>query len=157
MIKLGIVSDSHQSPFWMERFIERANRERYDAVFHLGDGEGETKQMKKKLHMPLLAVAGNCDTFMKLPGELVTDFEGVRIFAAHGHKYDVKWELDTLSYRAEELGAKVALYGHTHTPAAEYWGGVLMVNPGALMRGRYAELFIEGGKAVPYLKDLSEK
>ena len=32
MVRLGIVSDSHQSQFWTERFLERANREKYDAV-----------------------------------------------------------------------------------------------------------------------------
>ena len=154
MVRLGIISDSHSASFWTDRFIQHANRERYDAVFHLGDGEGETRSMKKKLHMPLLCVAGNCDMFSKLPGELVTDYEGVRLLATHGHRYDVKWGLDQLSYHAEELGARVALYGHTHVPDAEYWGAVLMLNPGALMRGRYAELIIDGGKAVPFLKEL---
>lgn len=154
MVRLCIISDSHSAPFWTERFIAHANRERYDAVFHLGDGEGATRSMKKKLRMPLLCVQGNCDMSYNLPGEIVTDYEDVRILATHGHRYDVKWRLDLLAYHAEEQGAKVALYGHTHVPDAEYQGPVLMLNPGALMRGRYAELIIDGDKAVPFLKEL---
>jgi len=156
VFRLGVVSDSHLSEWWLERYIEFANRERYDAVFHLGDGEGQTRQMKKKLSMPLYAVAGNCDSFMKLPGERVETFGSVRVLATHGHRYDVKWTLTPLSYHAEELGAKVALYGHTHVPDAEYLGGVLMLNPGALMRGLYAELVIDGDRVTPYLKSLDE-
>lgn len=154
MVRLGIVSDSHRTPSQVDRFIQLANRQRYDGVFHLGDGEGDAKQMERQLSMPLYCVAGNCDWGLKLHQELVVAFEGIRILAAHGHRYDVKWELDRLSYRAEELGAQVALYGHTHIPNAEYRGPVLMVNPGALMRGCYGELIIENGRAKPYLKDL---
>ena len=156
MVRLGIISDSHSSAYWTERFLTLANKEKYDAVFHLGDGEGETRMMKRKLRMPLLCVAGNCDMFSKLPGELVADYEGVRLLAVHGHRYDVKWGLDQLSYHAEEQGAKVALYGHTHIPNVEYVGPVLMINPGALMRGRYAELVIENGRITPFLKEFGD-
>ena len=78
------------------------------------------------------------------------------MLAVHGHRFDVKWGLDQLSYYAEERGAKVVLYGHTHIAAAEFVGPVLMVNPGALMRGQYAELVIDGDRATPYLKDMSD-
>ena len=47
---------------------------------------------------------------------------------------------------------QVALFGHTHQPFAGYVGGVMMINPGALKDGRYAELHIDKGRVVPYLK-----
>ena len=156
MIRLGVISDSHQGQVWVEQFSKLANREQYGAVFFLGDGESEARWLRRRLDMPLYFVAGNCDMFSKAPREIVKPFEACRVMAVHGHLYDVKWELDRLSYAAEAQGAAVALYGHTHVPTAEYVGPVLMMNPGALMRGYYGELHIDGTKAVPYLKHLND-
>lgn len=157
MIRLGVISDSHQNQLWTERFLELANRERYDAVFFLGDGESEARWLRRRLNMPMHFVAGNCDVFSKAPREIVESFGELRVLAVHGHLYDVKWELDRLSYAAESQGARVALYGHTHIPAVEYVGPVLTMNPGALTRGCYGELNIEGKTAIPLLKRLTDR
>ena len=154
MVRLGIVSDSHQSQHWTERFLALANHERYDAVFHLGDGEAEARWLARRLRMPIQYVAGNCDMFSKVGREVFAQYEGHRILACHGHTHDVKWGLEQLSYYASEHGADVVLYGHTHEARAEYVGPVLMINPGALMRGRYAELLLDGKQVIPTLKKL---
>lgn len=154
MVRLGIVSDSHQSQFWTERFLKTANQSGYDAVIHLGDGEAEARWLEHRLNMPIQYVAGNCDLFSKLAREIFASYEGHRILACHGHLHDVKWGLERLSYYAEERGADIALFGHTHEPLARYVGPVLMINPGALMRGRYAELLLDGRRVVPTLKEL---
>ena len=52
------------------------------------------------------------------------------------------------------LLADIALFGHTHRPCVEWVGGVLLINPGALMRGRYAELLLDGKRIIPTLKKL---
>lgn len=154
MVRLGIVSDSHQSQFWTERFLKTANEAGYDAVIHLGDGEADARWLERRLNMPIRYVAGNCDLFGKAARELFISHEGHRILACHGHLHDVKWGLERLSYYAEERGVDIALYGHTHEARACYVGPVLMINPGALMRGRYAELLLDGGRVVPTLKEL---
>lgn len=154
MVRLGVISDTHQSRFWTERFLDVANREKFDAVFHLGDGESEARWLSRRLKMPLQFVAGNCDMFSKVGREVFASYEGHRILACHGHLHDVKWGLDQLSYYAEEHGADIALYGHTHEAAAEYVGKVLMLNPGALMRGRYAVLTLDGTRVIPTLLEL---
>ncbi|MBR2699038.1 MAG: metallophosphoesterase [Clostridia bacterium] len=154
MVRLGVVSDSHQSRFWTERFLEVANRERFDAVFHLGDGESEARWLSRRLKMPMQFVAGNCDMFSKVGREVFASYEGHRILACHGHLHDVKWGLDQLSYYAGEHGADIVLYGHTHEAAVEYVGPVMMVNPGALMRGRYAVLTLDGKRVIPTLLEL---
>ena len=156
MVRLGVISDSHQSQFWVERFLKRANAAKYDAVVFLGDGESEAGWLRRRLKMPLHFVAGNCDMFSKSPREVVLEYGGHRIMAVHGHLYDVKWEMDRLSYAAEAQGADIALYGHTHVPKAEFVGPVLTVNPGALMRGCYAELSIDGPRAAPVLLRLDD-
>ena len=69
MVKLGIISDSHGSTFWTERFLDVARREKYDAVFHLGDGESEARWLERRLDVPVTFVAGNCDLFSRTARE----------------------------------------------------------------------------------------
>ena len=156
MVKLGIVSDSHDASFWVEQFLDLANARKYDAVFHLGDVRSDARWLERRLNMPLIAVAGNCDYYSQCAREACADYEGHRILAVHGHRHDVKWGLEQLSYYAEQQGADIVLYGHTHQALSEFVGPVLMVNPGALMHGDYAELIIDGARVVPYLKTLKE-
>lgn len=156
MVKLGIISDSHNARIYVERYLELANREGYDAVFHTGDGESDARWLRRRLNMPLIAVAGNCDFGSALKREAVAEFEGWRILALHGDRYDVDWGLDQLSYYAESKQARIALYGHTHRALACYAGPILTINPGALAQARYAELTIDGDRATPVLKNLNE-
>ena len=157
MVRLGVVSDSHHSDYWVQSYLRRANREKYDAVYFLGDGESEAKWLARRLKMPLYFVSGNCDVFSKAEKALIGHHEGHTLVAVHGHFQDVKWGLETLSYYAESQGADIALYGHTHTPRAEYVGHVFTLNPGALMNGNYAELVLDGGRVVPRLLYLGDK
>ena len=69
----------------------------------------------------------------------------------HGDRYGVKSSLSRLSYRAEELSCGCALFGHTHRAFSGYVGRALLINPGALMDGRYAVLNVEDGRVVPKL------
>ena len=154
MVKLGIISDSHGSTFWTERFLDVARREKFDAVFHLGDGESEARWLERRLDVPVTFVAGNCDLFSRTAREAWANYEGHRLIATHGHLHDVKYGLDRLSYYAEEHGADIALYGHTHEAQANYVGPVLMINPGALMRGHFCELTLDGRHIIPKLMEL---
>ena len=77
--------------------------------------------------MPVRFVAGNCDFLADAGREECFSLGGARLFVAHGDRYGVKYGLERLSYRAEELGARAALFGHTHAPFAGYAGGVLLV------------------------------
>ena len=156
MIRLGIISDSHNAQTWVERWLALANRQKYDAVFHLGDGQGDAKWLGRRLDMPLIAVAGNCDYRSGLPGEALSTYGGHRLLAVHGHRHDARWGLEQLSYYAESRGAGIALFGHTHEPVAYYVGPVMMINPGALLRGCYAELTLDGRRIVPSLLSLNE-
>lgn len=157
MVRLGVISDSHHSEHWTRQFLKQAKRANYDAVFFLGDGEAEARWLERRLPMPFNYVAGNCDMFSKLSREVFARYEGHGILALHGHMHDVKWGLQNLSYYAEERGADIVFYGHTHEPFAGYVGPALMVNPGALMDGNYAEVTIEGKRVVPRLLNLMEK
>lgn len=151
MIRLGVVSDSHGHGLWLERFLELCKKQRYDAVFHLGDYHSDARWLERRLDAPLIAVAGNCDMRSGQARMARAAFGGHRLLAVHGHMQDVKYGYDRLSYYAEEQGADIALFGHTHEPFTGWVGCVLLVNPGALMDGRYAELELDGERVVPHL------
>ena len=157
MTRLGIVSDSHDRGVWLERYLKLCRREKYDAVFHLGDYDSDARWLERRLDVPLIAVAGNCDMFSDLPRMVRVGYGPQRVLAVHGHLQNVKYGYDNLSYYAEEQGATIALFGHTHEPYAGWAGGVLLVNPGALMDGRYGELVLDGQSAVPRLKSLADR
>ena len=152
MVKLGLISDSHCRDIWTDAFLKLANREKYDAVFFMGDGDSDARWLERRLDMPLIWVAGNCDHFARHQREARATFGKWGIVAVHGDRFDVRYGYEQLSYYAEERGAKIALSGHTHEPFAGWVGSTLVVNPGALMNGCYAELVIDGDRLVPYLK-----
>lgn len=153
MVRLAVISDSHWGKVRLEMFARIAREEAFDAVIHCGDGLSDAKWLEKNLPMEVRYIAGNCDPRWSCARELRCTYDTVRLLAVHGDLHNVKLDLCPLSYYAEEIGAQVALFGHTHQAHAGYVGRVLMVNPGALNAGRYAELRIENGQATPFLKE----
>ena len=153
MRKIAVVSDSHGGKVRLDMFSRIAREAQFDLIIHCGDGVSDAKQLAKTTGIEVKMVAGNCDIFDHIEREMIITEDGVRMLALHGDRYDVKWGLTTLSYYAEDRCVKVALYGHTHQPFAGFVGNVLLINPGALKDGRYAELHIKDGQAVPFLKE----
>lgn len=153
MLKLAVISDSHWGQTRLEMFARIAREQNFDAVIHCGDGMTDAKWLAKNLTCEVRFIGGNCDPRWSCDRELRCTYGGVRFLVHHGDLHNVKLDLAPLSYYAEEACAQVALFGHTHQPFAGYVGRVMMVNPGALKDGRYAELHIEDGKVIPYLKE----
>ena len=156
MFRLGVISDSHDREIWLERYLALCKKERYDAVCHLGDYQSDARWLERRIASPLISVAGNCDMFSKVPRIARANYGAWHILAVHGHAQDVKYGYDRLSYAAEDCGANIALFGHTHIPYTGYVGSVLLMNPGALMDGCYGELFLDGERAIPRLKSFLE-
>ena len=99
--------------------IRAIAREKPALCFFLGDGERDLAQVQARFPaLPFYAVRGNCDWRSALSASIVCTVGGVCIFATHGHLYEVKHEpnLDSLLRAAEEAGASLALFGHTHLP-----------------------------------------
>ena len=145
-MKLLILSDTHRSLGFACEAIEK---EVPDAVIHLGDHLGDAEDLSFAYQDPdFYYVPGNCDYAPTVPQMLTLEFDGVRIFATHGHLFGVKRELTTLADAARERGAQLALFGHTHVQCLETIGGVTLLNPGAAGRfGRsgYGVVTISGG------------
>ena len=71
-----------------------------------------------------------------LEDELCFDVCGHRIFLAHGHRYGVHGGTWRIVEAAKELGADIAVYGHTHVPDYGKEEGVLVINPGSIAKPR---------------------
>jgi predicted phosphodiesterase len=67
---------------------------------------------------------------------------GKKIFMTHGHLFQVKQSYLRAIYGAEEQGAEVLLFGHTHRAECFFENGLWVLNPGAAGQGTYGVLTI---------------
>ena len=103
-----------------------------DMIIHLGDYSRDAELIRTITKRPVYAVRGNCDIGAQAEPELLMTWEGVRVLVVHGHRQNVKSTLLNLGLYALEQQANIALFGHTHMPAEQYYQSVLLFNPGSL-------------------------
>ena len=126
-----IVSDTHGRADVLTRLIEhRKKLLKRGEVLHLiflGDGLNDLFSCPHYDGVIAYAVRGNCDFSVPfgpygedIPTESLIELCGHKIFIAHGHTLDVKSTRVRLYQRAAELGADIALFGHTHSPIEDY-------------------------------------
>ncbi|NMD70679.1 metallophosphoesterase [Bacillus sp. DNRA2] len=134
MTKALIVSDSHRFVEELDH-IKKKHQHEVDVMIHCGDSELFFDQPEIE---GFVTVRGNCDYEMKYPDEQVVEFAGLKIFVTHGHLFSVKSTLMNLYYRAQELGANIVCFGHSHMLGMEQIDDILFINPGSirLPRGR---------------------
>ena len=125
-------------------------RLRPDAVIHLGDHLEDAESMESVFSgVDFYHVPGNCDYFTNVPPSLTVSLDGVRVFLTHGHLFGVKSGLDTLAAAAKDMGAQLALFGHTHQALLEERDGIMLLNPGTagrLGRSSYAVAELKNGR-----------
>ena len=133
-----------------------------DRIFHLGDCWADSEELQALYpEIPMDRVEGNCD-FSYDHQEVIAEIEGHRILLCHGHQYGVKQSLLTLELAAEEKGADMAMFGHTHHVFYDYQPGLALFNPGSIgsppfgIPASYGVLTIEGRRfhlETVYLKE----
>lgn len=129
-MKILILSDSHGLT---EEITTIKRHHQVNEMIHCGDSE---LLMKAPEMEGFMSVAGNCDRDTKYPVDKTIIIDGLTCFITHGHLYQVKQDLTTLSYRAEEECANVVFYGHTHIAHAEVISDKLFINPGSIRMPR---------------------
>lgn len=146
--KIMIASDIHGAADCAERMLEAFDREGAERLVLLGDllyhgprndlpADYAPKRVIALLNERkerLLCVRGNCDTEvdqMVLDFPIMADYAwlwlgGRRIFATHGHHYN-------LSSLPPLCAGDILLHGHTHVPAWEAFGeDNWYLNPGSV-------------------------
>ncbi len=149
-MKLLFFSDSHGYNVGMAEAIER---ERPDAMVHLGDYVSDAQEMAELFPMlPIYSVRGNND-YDKVPFNAAITPDNVPIYITHGHKEGVWHTINGVAQAAKNEDCMLAFYGHTHQMMLKNVKGVLICNPGSISMPRggeasYARLTITDSKAT---------
>ncbi len=148
MAKILIASDIHGDADTAARLVEiykACGAEKLvllgDILYHgprndlpAGYAPKRVIELLNPLSNEILAVRGNCDgevdqmvlSFPILAEYAYLSFDGLRIFATHGHNFN----LGKLPPLAK---GDILLHGHTHVPVAEPFGSSnVYINPGSL-------------------------
>ncbi|MGE7951887.1 metallophosphoesterase [Lysinibacillus xylanilyticus] len=130
-MQILVMSDTHGDSDVIEKV--RGFFPNIDTFIHCGDSE---LPFSHKALDGMKKVRGNCDIDQAFPDEAVFDIEDVTVFVTHGHLYNVKTSILSLSYRAKEVDAQIVCFGHSHILAAEMIEDVIFLNPGSLLKPR---------------------
>lgn len=155
-MKAAVFSDTHSNTALM---LEAVRRYRPDVLIHLGDHARDAELLRDEFpDIPLYNVRGNCDLASGAADTELVPLGPVKAFITHGHLYSVDYgRIDSLVYAAQEQGAQLAMYGHTHKPLHEQLGGVTVLNPGTAGKGAkltwaLVEVFDNGGISCQILE-----
>ena len=141
MLRILIMSDSHGRNENVELAIAQVREEigEFQMLIHLGD-VGDARELESLAGVPCYIVRGNTDYDAKLLNANVIEAGGHRIFATHGHLYQVDMRLDLLRFAALENDCDIAMYGHTHVPYLEEApDDITILNPGSISKPRQAD------------------
>ena len=131
MMKAAVFSDTHSNTALMAEAVAQAFR------FSKLVLATPTYNADVFPEIPLSSVRGNCDISSDAPDTDIVPLGPVKAFICHGHTYGVEYgRLDSLVYAAQEAGAKIAMFGHTHEAYYGEAGGVQLLNPGTAGKGR---------------------
>lgn len=127
MYRVLITADTHRHTENIIRLMENVP---FDMLIHLGDCLSDARELEKAFpKTEVYAVPGNND-WSASPKERTVSLFGKTFYLCHGHTLSVGTDLLRLEYRAKELSADVAFFGHTHV-AADEKGKVRLFNPGS--------------------------
>lgn len=134
-MKIGITGDTHRNTQAIRQIISMVPP--VEMWLHTGDHAADANLLHNLSGLPVTSVTGNCDYIRDAakPDELL-EIEGFHIWLTHGHKYIGHHEAADMAWWGRQLGADIIVYGHTHVPRNEYYGDILLLNPGSPCRPR---------------------
>lgn len=152
-MKIIVFSDSHRDFNSMMKAIEKESN--ISMIIHAGDVLSDVEDLKIMYpQYNIVYVKGNNDLWDRsAPEDRFFEIEGVRIFLTHGHNYGVKYSTAALAKKANELGADICIFGHTHQAFNEVSGSITLFNPGCASR-RYGIIEARQGNFSVRICDL---
>jgi len=148
-----VTGDTHGQ---VSKVREAIKKHAVDIILFTGDHIQDGRLLAKQLNLPVYSVVGNCDPSEAGEKERVIELSGRKFFLTHGHRWGVKRGMQSLFYRTQEVGAQVAVFGHTHIPFCQKIDDIWMINPGSPTyprglsnRGTYAIISIERNSLDP--------
>jgi len=144
-MKILVVSDSHDR---LEILMKIWEKELPNVVLFAGDYSEDGEELsyiygQSKYYI----VRGNCDYMDHTKSDIEElILEDKKIFLTHGHLYNVKSNYNYIRREAEERGANLCIFGHTHIPYIEEGKNLTLFNPGAVKDGLYGIIEIKNNK-----------
>ncbi|WOC32216.1 MULTISPECIES: metallophosphoesterase [Caproicibacterium] len=130
-MRVLVVSDTHHDRAALDRAI--VQQPSAEVVVHLGDGEQEALEAQRAFpEKQFYMVRGNCDWGSRLPAHRLLTLAGKKLLLTHGYAENVKYGLSEAVRLAQERGADILLFGHTHEALMDYENGLYILNPGSL-------------------------
>jgi len=138
-----VLSDTHSNVSVALKVIRRHGN--FDCFFHLGDTYRDAQQIHSSTGLAMHAVSGNMDDQRVGPLTEVFELGGHRLLLTHGDQFGVHRSLIGLNLAAEEAGANIVCFGHTHRPLNGSVGARRFFNPGSLRgeSGTYGILVLD--------------
>ena len=132
-MKIIVFSDSHGNYAPMS---DAVFDEKPDMAIFLGDGLSDADELERAYpSLKVEKVRGNSDFFSHGRTILCEVFDGVKIYAVHGHTHCVKEGMSCLVSYAKAEKAALALFGHTHIAVLKDDDGITVMNPGSIGYG----------------------
>lgn len=159
-MKILVFSDTHGNPECMLHAVKtHVAAGPVARIVHLGDGYRDFSLIREKYpDIPMTQVAGNGEDVLfsahpPIPYSEIFTEGGITFFATHGHRLQVKNDLENAANAGAREKADVVLFGHTHIAEDThmdtiYGKTVRLINPGSAgsgFRPSYAVLEIENG------------
>ena len=137
------VSDTHGRREKLQRAIDQ-NRQ-INMIIHCGDGAKDITDVIIPDKTTVSRVMGNTDIYSVygVEEENLESCNGMVLFITHGHKYNVKNGLHTLSAEGKRRDADIVIFGHTHIPFLKE-GHPTLFNPGSLSEDSYGIITVTG-------------
>ncbi len=127
-MSLMVISDTHGQTTAIMNVL--TDNKGITHIVHLGDMVRDAEDIEAAFPgIEVIKVAGNNDFWSRERDEILFEWQGIKFFACHGHRYGVRGSKGILATRARELGADMALFGHTHIKFDELLDGVRLLNP----------------------------
>lgn len=155
---IAVVSDAHGARRNMDALLDSLPR--VDACCFLGDMDSDAQYLDWGLRevqpgVAFYAVAGNNDPFSQRARSMEIVFDGIHTLITHGHIFQgIRTSQMPMALQAKKLGCELVLYGHTHIQKDAVLEGVRVVNPGALMHGKWALVDIHEGEISVEMKEV---
>ncbi|MEM1635805.1 MAG: metallophosphoesterase [Thermosphaera sp.] len=142
---IGVISDTHDNIFLVEKILENLLHHGVDLIIHLGDiiSPFVVKKMKDTLgNKDVIAVKGNNDGDVYLLSTLfqrfgwvfsnepfIYEIEGRKLFLFHGFG-NASFTEELAEALAKSLRVDAVLFGHTHNALIKIVDGKIVLNPG---------------------------
>lgn len=158
-MRIGVIADTHGlfDPALIEHFAG------VTTILHAGDiGDSDVIRQLEQI-APVFAVSGNVDDFEQ------SGFPRVRVIRRAGVTIAIKhilFERGRLMDEAREwldsIQSDICIFGHSHRPAIDWYGGTILFNPGSAGPRRFSlprgvgVLTIRDGQASPQVIRLQD-